>query len=119
MPTRARKGRTELPLDSNNHNGRPRKLGAPVSLAAILGIVRNEGAPRVGFTRGRFVSHRHDRSGPQIKTMNNDIKSPTRKPDVWATQFISSLGARATRPVLNLLRREAYHLFSGRGPIVS
>ena len=90
-----------------------------IPLLRYSGLLRNEGAPRVGFTRGRFVSHRYDRSGLQIKTMNNEIKSPTRKPDVWATQFISSLGARATRPVLNLLRREAYHLFSGRGPIVS
>jgi len=31
-----------------------RKTGTPVSLAAILGVVRNEGAPRVGFTRARF-----------------------------------------------------------------
>src|SRR6266853_2051234 len=69
-----------------------------ILLLRYSGLLRNEGAPRVGFTRGRFVSHRHDRSGLQIKTMNNEIKSPTRKPDVWATQFISSLGARATRP---------------------
>jgi hypothetical protein len=31
----------------------------------------------------------------------NNCKIPTRKPDVWATQFISLLGVRATRPFLD------------------
>jgi hypothetical protein len=50
------------------------------------------GAPHVGFTRGRLVSHRHDRSGQRIKTGNNETKRPASKPDVPATQFMSSLG---------------------------
>ena len=31
-----------------------------------------------------------------LKPGNNETKSPTRKPDAWATQFISLLGVRAT-----------------------
>jgi hypothetical protein len=53
---------------------------------------RAEGVPRVGFTRGTFVSHRHGRTAQRIETGNNETKSHTCKPDVLATQFISSLG---------------------------
>src|SRR5712664_1474002 len=40
-----------------------------------------------------------NRSGQRTKTGNNEIKSPTRKTDVWGTQFILSLDGRATRPI--------------------
>jgi hypothetical protein len=56
-----------------------------------------EGAPRVGFTRGGLYPNRGTRSRQRIKTGNIEIKSPTRKTDAWATQFILSLGVRATR----------------------
>src|SRR3979490_2571442 len=33
-----------------------------------------------------------------MRTGNNETKNPTRKPDVWGTQFIPPLVVRATRP---------------------
>src|SRR6266404_483752 len=69
------------------------------STAAIHRIVQKRGCPTRRVDAWGFVSYRHNRSSQRIKTANNKIKSPTRKPDVWATQFISSFGVRGTRPV--------------------
>jgi len=74
-------------------------IGERIPLLQSTGSLRNEGAPRVGLTRGRFVSYRHNRSGQRMKTGNNEIKSPTRKPGVWATQFVPPLSVRATHLV--------------------
>src|SRR6267143_3903563 len=67
------------------------------STVTLHRTVKNQGCPtRRGYAWG-VVPYRRNRSGQRIKTANNQIKSPTRKPDAWATQFISSLGVRATR----------------------
>jgi|SRR5882762_4088068 len=42
---------------------------------------KTEGALRVGSTRRGVVTYRHHRFGQRIKTGNDEIKSPTRKPD--------------------------------------
>src|SRR5437879_5388628 len=68
-----------------------------IPLLQYTGTLRNEGCPTRRVYAWGFVSYRHNRSRQRIKTANNQIKSPTRKPDVWATQFISSFGVRATR----------------------
>jgi hypothetical protein len=57
----------------------------------------NEGAPGVGSTPGGLYPNRGNRSGQRIKIGDNEIKSPTRKPDAWGTQFILSLDVRSTR----------------------
>ena len=47
----------------------------------------------------------------------NKVKSPTRKTDVWATQFVSGLIVRATRPTASDLHpqgRVASHGRTGR-----
>src|SRR6267143_2122507 len=67
------------------------------STVTLHRTVKNQGCPtRRGYAWG-VVPYRRNRSGQRIKTANNQIKSPTRKPDAWATQFISSFGVRATR----------------------
>src|SRR6267378_3457531 len=71
--------------------------GEDSTVAIHRNVKKRGGAPGVGFTRGRFVSYRHNRTRQRIKTATNQIKSPTRKPDAWATQLISSLAVRATR----------------------
>jgi hypothetical protein len=49
--------------------------------------------PRFGFAREVC---RRDRSGGVRKPQNNETERPTRKTDLWATQFISPSGVRAT-----------------------
>src|SRR5882762_8563853 len=67
------------------------------STVTLHRTVKNQGCPtRRGYAWGVLL-YRRNRSGQRIKTANNQIKSPTRKPDAWATEFISSFGVRATR----------------------
>ena len=61
--------------------------------------------PHASILRVGFVSYCHDQSGQQTKTGNNETRSPTRKTDVWATQFISPLSVWATRPQKFMLWR--------------
>jgi hypothetical protein len=63
-----------------------------IPLLQYTGPLRNEGCPTRRVYAWGFVPYRHNRSRQRIKTANNQIKSPTRKPVVWATQFISSFG---------------------------
>src|SRR6267378_3638176 len=67
------------------------------STVTLHRTVKNQGCPTRRVYAWGFVSYRHNRSRQRIKTANNQIKSPTRKPDAWATEFISSFGVRATR----------------------
>jgi hypothetical protein len=62
------------------------------------GTLRNEGCPTRRVYAWGFVSYRHNPSSQRIKTGNNQVKSPTRKPDAWATQFVPPLSVPATRP---------------------
>jgi hypothetical protein len=68
------------------------------STVAIHRTVNKRGCPTRRVYAWGFISYRHNRFRQRIKTATNQIKSPTRKPDAWATQFISSFGVRATRP---------------------
>src|SRR5882724_4994712 len=69
------------------------------STVAIHRTVKKQGCPTRRVYAWGFVSYRHNRSSQRIKTATNQIKSPTRKPDVWATQFVPRLtsGASAHR----------------------
>src|SRR6266513_5184848 len=61
------------------------------STVAIHRNVKKRGGPHASGLRVGVVSYRHNRSRQRIKTANNQIKTPTRKPDAWATQFIPYL----------------------------
>src|SRR5258706_15836440 len=75
------------------------------STVAIHRIVKKRGVPHAsGLRVGGIISYRHDRSSQRIKTGNNQVKSPTRKPDAWATQFVPRLTSGPP----------AHHRFVGR-----
>src|SRR2546427_324200 len=63
------------------------------STVAIHGIVKKRGVPHASGLRVGVCILPSQSISSADKTANNQIKSPTRKPDAWATQIVPRLAS--------------------------